>query len=57
MKIYLPAAECIDALEKRLERKDTTIKMLVTLIEGFAERYKIPLDEDRFASIYLSALE
>lgn len=56
MKVYFTAAEYIDSLEERLERKDTTIKMLVTLIEGIVERYKIPLDKDLFTSIFLSDL-
>ena len=41
-------------LEKKIESKDTTIKMLITLIEGLAKKYKIPLDEERLAAVFLS---
>ena len=46
--------ERVNELEKKIERKDTTIKMLITLIEGLAKKYKISLDEEHFAAVFLS---
>lgn len=40
-------------LEKKIESKNTTIEILITLIEGLAKRYKIPLDEERLAAVFL----
>lgn len=57
MKVYFTATEYIDSLEKRLERKDTTLKILIALIDGLVKKYKIPLDGEHFAAVFLSALE
>lgn len=54
MEKWLDPESYINFLNEKIERKDTTIKMLITLIEGLAKKYKIPLDEEHFAAVFLS---